>query len=396
MTALRAVVALAALGWALGAHAVPFHGCTFYRYWLLPHLPACADFEVVEAGCTAIHPPGVPVPGIRVTGWMPDFFVEVSNRAGMSSFATASPKMASQLATARERWAEHGDPPLLGQTSATHQLPRDGHNFSFFFGRTLSIPYGDVGWSLNTVGWTGGEHLPSCFSAVTEFAAETWSDRADSGDRALAKAWTWLTVPACDLNAPITGTIAAIPAPSVAIPAASPCAFPLSAKVQSALAVSTPNAYDFSKQCMGALGGLYPRTGLTEGGGYLAAERVAWRTASLSDDMFRTGVGVRSDDKWQIVWPPSTNARCFQPGSELRPSFVDLSESFPLREVGYDSPTAELTGGHPDTEYLFAVWRRREACVIPEEDAGIRPEVATYFLAHTGACSMVNAASGAP
>jgi hypothetical protein len=201
--------------------------------------------------------------------------------------------------------------------------------------------------------------------------------------------WAPITAPACTLGAPVAGLTTSLPAPAAALPAPVPCALPLTAGTQEALALTGASATNPLKQCMGALGGLLPRTGWTDGDPWTAAQRVAWRTASLAEDYFRARVGVRERDKWQVIWPRMTVPRCFAPGSPLRPSTVDPT-SLLVRTPGYDT---EPPVGHP-AEFVFAVWRERTKCLEPWEAAAVEAEILTYPAVHGAACAAMNAATG--
>jgi len=395
MRMLRAIVAVAALGSAASARAVPFHGCTFFEPQLLAQSMACAQFTNVYAGCTITHcsPFGCLIyPGWQFDGWMPDYFLEVTNRAGESAFTSGADMFLHklQMEKAAANWLAHGD---VLQLSTQSDLPRDGHNYSMYFGRALPIPWGAVGWYLYFADVKSEGNIPKCFSAITEDVAETWSDSwmpgNESGDRKLATAWSPITAPVCVYGSTVMGAIAQIPTPSISIGSMLPCAFPIPGGWQEYLALTGASAYDFSKQCMGALGPLLPRSGFTEGETYTAAERVAWRTASLAEDYFRTGIGVRGDDKWQIVHPLSTGM-CFKPGSLTRPSLANLGEVFQrLPPAQYDQ---KLLPEH-ETDYVFAVWRKRSKCLEPPQGGALAGELAAFVGIHKAECALYSAVS---
>lgn len=384
-----AVAALAMLA-AARASAVPLHGCTFWESRLAAESQRCASFNIAWNACTIVHcsPFGcISYPGERFSGWMPEHFVEVTNRAGKSVFTAAdAPACSLQMQQADATWQARGD--LVGLRT-TRETPSTGAEFSMWFGRTLPVPYGPVGWALASLRDTAGSPAPTCFSAITEFAAETWADRLDSGDRRLAALWAPLTAPACTLGAPVASLTTSLPGASATVPAAVPCAMPLATGVQEALALSGASATNPLKQCMGALGGLLPRTGWTDGDPWTAAQRVAWRTASLAEDYFRADVGVRERDRWQVIWPRVPVPRCFAPGSLLRPSTFEPTSAL-VRGPGYDSAPPL---GRP-AEFVFAIWRERTRCLETWEAAAVEAELLTYPAVHGAACAAMNAASG--
>jgi len=398
MITLRSIVAVALVTLALRAQAVPFHACTFFKPTLVKQSMLCADFRVTYGACRKIKcfPGGCyTYDGALVTGWMPDYFLEVTNRAGQSAFASADfPAMKAAMGIAAGRWASHGILGDLPSLSATTEA-RQGDHHSMFFGRALQVPFGPVGWRLQTASdMNTGTMYPKCYKAVTEFAAETWADDwSSSGDRELATAWAAYTAPVCAGGAAVMGALATLPRPSVPVPSFGGCALrPLSVPEQKAAAVTGSATYDITKQCMGGLGGLLPRTGFTDGSTYDAAERIAWRTASLAEDYFKAGVGVEPSDKWQIVHPASTGF-CFPPGSALRPSPLLGGQHFGrLPPLSYDN----LAVPQHETDYVFAVWRFRSTCVEPLQHWAVEGEIAAYELAHTAACAPINAATGAP
>jgi hypothetical protein len=395
MRRLRGVAAVGALALALRAAAAPFHGCTFFEPQLLGQSMACAQFTNIYGACTIYHcsPFGCLIyPGWQFDGWMPDYFLEVTNRAGESAFTSGADMVLHrlQMGKAAANWIAHGDPFRL---STKGDLPRDGHDYSMYYGRGLPIPWGAVGWYLYAADVKSEGGLPKCFAAITEDVAETWSDSwtpgAESGDRKLAAAWSTLTAPVCVYGAPLMGAIATIPTPSLSLGSMLPCAFPIPAGWQEYLALTGGSAYDVSKQCMGSLGPLLPRSGFTEGETYTAAERVAWRTASLAEDYFRTGIGVQGADKWQIIHPLSTGM-CFKPGSLTRPSLMNGGEVFVRTPPAqYDQ---QLLPEH-ETDYVFAVWRKRSKCLEPPQGLALQAELAAFVGIHKAECAAFSAVS---
>lgn len=378
------VAATLALAVAGPARAARLHGCTFWSDRLADASERCAEFRYrpfTEDPCTITHCTPFfcwSYPGDLLTGYLPDYFLEVTNRAATSVFDTLDmPFFLAALELADERWSS-GAPPMSSLRTSEERSMAAADN-SMWFGRALAVPYGPIG---NTVlaaqstawmgqpgdNWTAGDPLPTCFKAVTEFVPETWADRLDSGDRVLSAAWAAVGAgEACAIVAPVAGLGRWLPIPDVELPAFNQCAFPLNAELQAALSLSSPNALNPARQCMGVLGGLLPRTGWTDGDSWTAAQRVAWRTASLAEDFWHVGIGVQATgggnggkgpDKWQIVWPKGAPS-CFVPGSLGRPA--GLLPYDPGHGIGYDARGAT----NKNTEFVFGVWRPRRQCQEP-------------------------------
>jgi hypothetical protein len=391
---LRTIVAVVALLCAAEARAVPFHGCTFFRAPLSAATMACAQFTFLWGECTLVRG-FISYPGVVYFRWMPEYFIEVTNRAGKSAFATPdAPGLIRQMAVADGAWTTHGTIPDASGVSASHDLPQGGHNFSTWFGRALPVPYGSSLWRIEAVGDSAGGNYPRCFSGITEYAAETWADGLDSADRGLAEFWaSTKAFFAC----PIAGMGGATQ--EAALPAIMPCARNLSAGEQKIAAYAGPSVEDPTRVCMGQLGGLLPRTGLTEGSHFTAAERVAWRTANLSEEFFHTGVGVEMGDKWQIVHPVGQSSMCFPPGSMARPTpvMIPLPELFPTRVVPlYDSNLTPPEPGKQNTEYVFAVWRKKVQCIEVAQAIEAEGEIALFMTARSGICTALGAMTGPP
>lgn len=379
------------------ATAVPFHACTLWQPPYSAFNRSCASFRTAWGACQTPYCGFwgcVWLPGVQFSGWFPEYLVEVTNRAGHSAFtAVDAPAMALQMGSAAANWAAHGDPWGL---RVKDDRPQNDSDISLYHGRALPIPYGTLGAGMKSLNINPGTPAPTCFSAVTEMVAETWSDNPLSGDRELAAAWSPITAPACTLGAPLLGTVAAIPLGGAGVPdVSSGCAFPLPPWAQRTLALTGASAYDPTKQCMGALGGLLPRTGWTDGEPWTAAQRVAWRTASLGEDYFHAGPGVRSNDKWQVLWPRMVAPRCWAPGSVLRPS--TNPPDVLLRTEGYDNiAVGTALGGAPFTEAVFVVWRHRSQCVKTERAVAMEAEIALWEIDHTIECAPINVAFPGP
>jgi hypothetical protein len=379
MRTLKLISAVLGALYAMRGDAVPFHGCSFFQGRLLSESVECAQLKV-DTSCTIVHCAlfvCVMYPGAHVTGWFPDYFIEVNNRAGDSLFSSVdAPVVSAQMAAAGAAWTDHGPSAVKREVTGAEQ--------TLYFGRTLPVPYGAAGWSFGSLGLPApGTPAPTCMLGISEYAADTWADTALSGDRTLAALWAPLTAPACTLAAPLAGAIQSLPISTGTIPASNACAVRLTPWNQEALALSGATALDPMKQCMGVLGGVLPRTGWTDGDEWTASQRVGWRIANMTDEYFRTGVGIQGRDKWQLVWPPIAFPSCFAPGSLIRPSTFD-----PL------NPLVRTPGN--DRSWVYAVWRYREACMEPVDYPAAAAEILSYPAIHAAACVPMNAATAAP
>jgi hypothetical protein len=379
------------------AHSAPFHGCTFYKSrlkeWSWPGglNTGCANFSLNSGACQkvkCIATACITYSGTLFTGWIPEFFIEVTSRAGKSAFAETSDGslLKEHLAIADKKWREHGDinPTPIGARQELHDGEIDA---KLLFARALSVPYGAVGWSFPVVGISGGQAVPTCYRAISELVPETWADDTDSGDRYLAAKWAPVTSKMCTMGAVVNGVIGSVGGGSSGDVK---CAMALSAKLQQTKAKAGASAYNPMKQCMGVLGGLLPRTGWTADSShpYTAAQQIAWRLASLSEDYFNTGIGVQGDDKWQVIWPAMIRAECFAPGSLLRTSTMEPSTFF--------SPRLDLPENEGLSDVVFAIWRKHTKCLEPWEGVAAQADFNGLQAVRSAACAEINANDGMP
>lgn len=374
--------ALALALYALPARAVPYGGCTLMSDEFWSDSWSCAAFKIGSIGsCYGtrhIGPITYEEPRFLFEGWFPQFFIEVQTDPGHSIFATSdAPLIRNQMQRAAGLWTDPG----TGGTDATQTRS----DMSILHGRMLPIP-NDAVWNFEHLNFRPGVPVAAaaCMLAISEYVPATWGDHpTDSGDRLLATAWAPVTAPVCTIAGGVIATIARLPLtfPSEWV-RMMPCAVPIPTSQQRWQAMTGPSAYNPAAQCMGALGGLLPRTGWTDGDQFHAAQRVAWRTASLASDLFRTGGGVEGQDKWQMVRPRALSHRCFAPGSLLRPG----------------PPPVDFTGAGTllrasDEPYVFAVWRYARSCVKVEDLPAVELEMNSYPLRPYG-CRMLNAVVG--
>ena len=394
MKRLSLLALLAAALYASDAPAVPFHGCSFYNSTLHSATSDCSDASVDFGGCWIVHCLTViciSYPGAQWTNWNPEWFIEVTNRAKKSAFVGLdTPLMSTQMMFTGWYWGEDS------VAAGTSERPRSGSESSMYFGRVLPVGYGPIGFTWATPGIfdVGTPGPPICFQGVSEMLPDLWRDTASSPDRILAGLWAPLTAPVCTLGAAVSGAIslAGVSIPTPQPPTFDPCAYPfMPVDVTTLLALTSPTALNPLAQCMGVLGGLYPRTGVVDGDVYTASQRVAWRTASLTQDIFRsTNVAVQPEDKWQMVWPNAASHRCFSPGSIVRPTTFDPT-SLLARWPGYDTAG---TSGMASTEFIYAVWRKRQVCMEPWLAPAAWGELLFHDPLVTAICMPVNALQG--
>ncbi len=117
----------------------------------------------------------------------------------------------------------------------------------------------------------------------------------------------------------------------------------------------------------GYVGNLIPRTGWIQSEDpHTSAMMAAYKFMSLAGDFHLNGdLKLRSDDKWQIVYPPRIGGKCFTPGSPLKdlPPAADNPGSRNIDEL---DPTSALK----NHTYIIAVWRKRESCEEPLQFIG--------------------------
>jgi hypothetical protein len=351
-------------------------------------------------------------PGIRVTAWYPAYLIEVSFRVGSSIFATGADTaaLAQHIRLAEQNWTRAlKDPsPFKSMVSVTGTDKQT--DTSLMFGRILDVPYAATGWSF-TFGSADSTNIPACYRGITEFSAETWNDTFTSGDRKIAALWAPANVIMCGAGAPIqgaaaeigaaTGGVSQIPVPGGQFPTGGAgCALALPVWAQQARSLTGPTAVDPSRQCMGALGPVLPRTGWTQSSDlFLASQQVAWRTLSLTAEHQPTGVNIAADDKWQIIWPPVQTPRCFTPGSLTRPTNILPTEFLKDRLTGgpVPMPLSDIEANRKGRSVIvFAVWKRKTSCQESTNWAAIQADIGAGHAVRVNACNVANRLDGMP
>jgi hypothetical protein len=386
----RAMLGAVLLACAAPAAAQEINGCTLWNSDYRDESWNCMDLHVEES-CTYYVCAGficVPTPGLVFEGWFPEYALEATNRSGESLFANGlGVALAGELIKAKSVWNTAAGMPAE-QYRVPSTIPKSSHETQMMFGRAVRLPYAALGWAYAGLAELPGDVIPTCFLGIGEFVPETWADTLASGDRKLAAAWAPLTGPACAIAAPIAGAVAPIGG-GMGGGSSVPCAIPLAAAVQSAAALASPSAYNPAQQCMNSLGPRLPRTGYSDGDPLASAQRTAWRIASLSEDMFKTGVGVQARDKWQLVYPKVPRPACFTPGQAHLPMMLP-------GEVSYRLPGYDAAGGLKNSEFVFVVWRHHAECVSLPAAAAIQGQIALFPPARIAACAGVTALTGSP
>lgn len=408
-------------------YSAPFHGCTFLKERLIASSwpgglnTGCAEFNVSPFACTTYKCTAfgcVPYPGAKVSGYLPDYIIEVTPFFGRSAFADVLAKdpdgviMAAQLKAAVATWKIHfpsiPSPPGLAFENGHNETQEDNRQVyhKSLYGRMLPTPYEDVAWKIPGMDPPVGKSFVGAitgFAGISEFDPQTWNSGLADPDKKIATPLIPAANFACHgilsaaqgalqtakqviANLPTenfsptsTGEVIALPVTPAA--AAYGNLRPDSEALQF--------MQDPTRMCMGKLGPLLPRTGHTTVTDiYSASQMAAWRIASLTHDHFSAPFGthaggVRWDDKWQILWPPliPTSTYCFAPGGlntpplTINPAFAALTR-LPIR-AGIDT-------------LVIGVWRKRSKCVDIEDGLRAGEDIIAAYPIKIGLCQILN------
>lgn len=389
------VTGLGGLGAAGPAPAAPFDGCTLLQDRLVASSwpgglgTGCASFAVLPSACIYVTPLGQSSTGDLVTGRLPESFLEVTPHFGTSIFALAADggalRAALQTATQQWRAVRHGLPDVPGSRNGqTESETSVGH--TMWHARALPIPYGQRVWSFPSFGADGGgEGAPTCFQALSEQAPKTWANTPGHPESAVVRLHAAFAA-ACHLPRPLVSNgLPPAPVPSWlgAFEPGPRCAAPdvlPDAALQARLVAKAPT----TKVCAGRLGPHLPRTGLvTYADPWLSANLAAYRVATLGEDHFDSGPGVRGEDRWQLVWPPTLTplgSRCFKPGA---PPPEPVHRALPPTSDGPVRPGPTTQGA---ASYVFAVWRAFARCVPQGEGANATAELLEDYAEKRASC----------
>ena len=412
---------------ASSVNAAPFHGCTFLKERLLASSwpgglgTGCANFNVTYGACTKYHctPLGcIAYDGTLVTGFLPDYIIEVTPYFGRSAFTDVLVKdpdgyvMASQLKSAVATWdLQYPSPPsppgtaLQNGYDETQEDNAQVYHHSYF-GRMLATPNENLVWKFQNMDDPVGKAIVGAitgFNGISEFDPQTWNDGLLDPDKKISTPLIPATNLACHgaMSAAqgaiqsAKQVIANLPVPSYNPPSSGEViAMPVNpASASYANLKPDSDALSFmadpTRMCMGKLGPLLPRSGhSTTAERYSASQIAAWRIASLTYDHFSAPFGghaggIMPDDKWQILWPPvvPSSSYCFAPGGINTPT---LTVNPLFEALTHISERAGI-----DT-IVIGVWRKRSRCVEPWETATATAEILGSYEPRVQACQLPN------
>ena len=412
---------------ASSVNAAPFHACTFLKERLLASSwpgglgTGCANLQVTYGACTKYHctPLGCfAYDGTLVTGFLPDYIIEVTPYFGRSSFTdnlVTDPDgylMSSQLKSAVATWdflyRSPPSPPGTALQNGYDETQEDNAQVYHhsYFARMLPTPNENLIWKFQDMADPVGKAIVGAitgFSGISEFDPQTWNDSLLDPDKKISTP----LIPATDLvchgmASAAQGAIqtakqiiANLPVPSYNPPSSGEViAMPVT-PAGAAYANLKPDSDamsfmgDISRMCMGKLGPLLPRSGhSTTAERYSASQIAAWRIASLTYDHFSAPFGthaggVMSDDKWQILWPPvlPTSTACFAPGGLNTPTLTVNPLFEPLTHIPQRAGIDTI---------VIGVWRKRSSCEEPWDTVTATAEIEGTYAARVEACQLPN------
>lgn len=381
-----------------GPKVTPFNGCTFYA----PPYGAqsfaggapyagCAEWSAIRGrnGCTKVKgvcPACVTYQGDSLQMWLPEYFIEVTTAPGESAFTEGADGglLSKHLALGYTTW-KTGTKAKLPIPTADRSMPDVTNQSTVWHARVLVMPYANMMGSYSPLPSVQGTEAPTCFAGLSEFVPEQWAFNA--ADVGYAAAWAPLGIPLCNMPEGAL-SMAALDAARTAVSRVAGsgsfgggdgevCARPVSGgeatkknlrPSSDALAPLTEGPASLSsKLCMGAWGNLLPRTGWSvTADPLLSAMQAAYRFTSLAADVaLNDRWKLKTDDKWQIVFPVNLPATCFKPGAPFPFLNVPPLEDPTRRNAHELNPKSKRKG-----TYIIAVWRRRETCQEPLETVG--------------------------
>lgn len=357
------------------ALAAPVDACTFYKSIWKSRFMGCASPKNRARSCNKKKVVGVAViryKGDLVSMYLPDFLIETSTKFGHSLFSDMTPTMGKHLELAKD-WQQKrsGGLPEIGSNGGRFEKEQS----YFWHARILPVPIGGFNTYPHMKAGAGGSVLPVCYSGISEFFADQWM--TGISDSPFAAAWAKIATPICYSTSGIIGQAGIGKAKTAAREAANSamsemtgvdiggftsgysCAYPVSPKTGLAMNLKPDSdALNAGKLCMGSLGGLLPRQGLIlSEDRYRSSVMAAWKFASLVHDFHpQADAGIEPDDKWQVMYPKSTQPGCFRAGQ---------LEDYPFGPIEGRS----VISHKPETGYVYAIWRKRTACLEPGEGA---------------------------
>lgn len=347
---------------ALSWKALPVHACTFYGKGFGGSFMSCS--EPKREGTCKKYVAGLPILGDVVSMYLPEYLIEVTDKAGKSKFATI-PNLKKHLELAY-KWQEKRT--LLPYLFSTGGQEKNGRSW-FWHVRILTVPFGGFN-AFSGVNPAPGPSsvLPICYQGLSEFTFDQWM--TGNVDRIFALKMSPLLLmcqqplyrggqAVSDLIGAISGakTAASSLAGSdwgASSDSSGGCAYPVPAKLGIGMTLSKGNIFNPSNICLGPLGALLPRRGrIPYENKRLSAHAAAWKFSSLIQDVYPFGPsGVSRDDKWQTVYPKSARTGCYRPSSMIDMSIPFIEQRVPLAD---DANT-----------YIFAIWKKRTGCLFPK------------------------------
>ena len=347
--------------------------------------------------------------GDHLQMWLPEFFIEVTSAPGESVFTMSADGglLKKHLALASIHWK-------ASTLSPTHFFSRSQSdsvtNSVFWHARILVMPYANLMGSFSPLKSAKGTEAPTCFAGLSEFMPSQWA--YNLADAPYAMAWSPIGSLLC--NSPqgatlfggietVKGAVSSVGlGKSFGGGSGEVCARPVSLAEASAknlrpnsdaLAPLTMGPTEISsKLCMGSWGNLLPRSGWSvTADPLLSAMQAAYRFSSAAADFnLNDNWKLRSDDKWQIVFPMSAPGTCFKPGA-LFPLLAPAPlENIAQRKSHEVNPLSQRKG-----TYIIAVWRKRDTCEEPLETVGGWSAMHKVHLAKNAAiCAGANAQGG--
>ena len=400
---------------------VPFNACTFYAPPFVAQsfgagipFAGCASFSAVRGrnGCTKTKgpcPACVVYLGDHLQMWLPEYFIEVTTAPGESTFTFSADSglLTKHLALGNAWWKSRSLAPVQVLQRSMPDALTQSH---MWHARILSMPYATVTSSYPPLPAVTGTNVPTCFAGMSEMMPDQWN--YNLADAAYALAWAPVGGALC--NSPFgAGLLGGVEAAKGQVSQfvgggkfggarVEVCARPVTASealaknlrpTSDALAPLTMGPLELSsKLCMGSWGNLLPRIGwAVTSDPLLSAMQAAYRfTSAAGDFSLNDDLKMRSDDKWQIVFPTSAPATCFKPGAPFPILATAPLENGAQRLAHELNPLSKRKGS-----YVIAVWRRRDTCEEPLETfGGWSAAQKINFTKNAAICSGFNAQGG--
>lgn len=436
------ILLLISLGAYSGVLPDPVNGCTFYKHPFSKSFDDCAQFNVIEGGCTKTKCAGFACftySANLASMYIPDFLIEVTNGFGESLYTEKDLNpiigitLKEHLNSAKKYW-KASDPLSIGNIALPSGISdiadslRSGDTMGqgdqFQQVRILTIP----GAAAVTVypsdiyrrWFSSSAGIPVCFEAISEFFPHQWRDNLVDG------AYSMTTIP---VSYPLCSTLigsAGVGASAALnsamneitgltlsgpnLPISAQCSYPTNVKsIATSMLSPRSDAWAPLKNpanfCIGSYGELFPRTGtsLTDDP-HSASLIAAIRFASLSGDTYLSHkFKVNLNDKIQQVYPRPSElplfgalnvASCSKPRNPLEglASITNpMSAVDTLRKSTSSAlQTSDLIPGIKRGSYIYAVWKKRTSCEEPWITRAILKQAYEFQKTlHTNKCQLM-------